>query len=193
MILVIGGSGSGKSAYAEKLAARLSASLQDGKKYYIATMREAGDESRERIARHRAMRRGMGFATVEQPADVALASEKMEPGSVALLESVSNLVANEMFPENNYDPRNVRNPAGLAEKIESDILALDAGLSALIAVTDNVFADGCIYDDSVMEYMRVLADCNARLAAVSNAVVEVVAGIPVLIKNSGIFPGDADV
>ena len=50
--LVLGGSGSGKSAYAEHLL--------DGKtnKYYIATMQVYDAEGEKKVARHRRLREG---------------------------------------------------------------------------------------------------------------------------------------
>lgn len=61
--LVTGGSGSGKSEYAEKLI------LESGakEKVYIATMEVFGEESRERVRRHRRLRAGKGFRTIECP------------------------------------------------------------------------------------------------------------------------------
>ena len=57
--LVLGGSGSGKSAYAEHLL--------DGKtnKYYIATMQVYDAEGEKKVARHRRLRAGKGFVTIE--------------------------------------------------------------------------------------------------------------------------------
>ena len=46
--IVTGGSGSGKSAFAEALAMELGE-----KRYYIATMYPFGEESKQKIARHR--------------------------------------------------------------------------------------------------------------------------------------------
>ena len=62
--LVLGGSGSGKSAYAEHLL--------DGKtnKYYIATMQVYDAEGEKKVARHRRLRAGKGFVTIEQPRDI---------------------------------------------------------------------------------------------------------------------------
>ena len=62
--LVLGGSGSGKSAYAEHLL--------DGKtnKYYIATMQVYDAEGGKKVARHRRLRAGKGFVTMEQPRDI---------------------------------------------------------------------------------------------------------------------------
>ena len=52
--LITGGSGSGKSEYAEqKLMEYASHSKRNKKRYYIATMMPFGKETEEKIARHR--------------------------------------------------------------------------------------------------------------------------------------------
>ena len=82
LALVSGGSASGKSRFAEDLAAGRSA----GTRIYVATMQVWDEESRRRVARHRAMRAGKGFATVERPLDL----ERLEvpAGSTVLLEDL---------------------------------------------------------------------------------------------------------
>ena len=91
ILLVIGGSGSGKSAFAE---ARTAAFPAD-KKYYIATMQAFDDEALAKIERHRKMRAHKGFETIECQRNLAGAG--VSQGSDVLLECISNLVANEMF------------------------------------------------------------------------------------------------
>lgn len=56
LILVLGGSGSGKSAFAEALTMSFG-----GTRAYIATMEPFGEEGRRRIERHRLMRKDKGF------------------------------------------------------------------------------------------------------------------------------------
>ena len=67
MILVLGGSASGKSEYAENVAAALG---EGGKKLYLATMRPFGREAGRRIERHRRMRKGKGFESADRYTDV---------------------------------------------------------------------------------------------------------------------------
>ena len=66
MILITGGSGSGKSAYGEKRI------LEAGEmtRYYIATMEVFGEEGRKKVERHKKLRQGKGFITIESPKDV---------------------------------------------------------------------------------------------------------------------------
>ena len=67
IVLVTGGSGSGKSAFAE----RLIENLPREKRVYAATMQVYDGESVRRVQRHRAQRAGLGFETVECPKDLA--------------------------------------------------------------------------------------------------------------------------
>ena len=64
LILVTGGSGSGKSEYAENTAVAL-AEKEGLPLYYVATMKPYGEEGRRRVARHRRLRAGKGFETIE--------------------------------------------------------------------------------------------------------------------------------
>lgn len=196
MVLVIGGSGSGKSAYAESLTDDLMKEeytkgkvdarggvLQAGcRKYYLATMKVFDEEGRKKVERHRRLRSGKGFDTVEQSTDIHRAVEKMETEKqIVLLECLSNLMANEMF--SGEEPA----AAGqVVEKIMRGLEALKAQTTQLIVVTNNVFEDGIVYEETTMEYIRTMGELNRRLADQADQVVEVVAGIPVIIKrNSG--------
>ena len=93
MILVTGGSGSGKSAFAEDCVV----SFGKTDRIYIATMYPFDEESRKRVQRHRKMRQGKGFETVE--CYTGLDKIRLPENCTVLLECMSNLVANEMFQE----------------------------------------------------------------------------------------------
>lgn len=173
MHLVIGGSGSGKSEYAERIVTACPAELP---RYYLATMHAEDAESRERIARHRRIRAGKQFRTVEQPYGAAAALERMECGDkVILLECLSNLVANEIFLREGAP----ETPAGTASRVASDVLTLRENARHLVVVTDNVFEDGIRYPASTEQYRAVLGEVCCRLAAEADTVTEVVSGCPI--------------
>ena len=94
MTLILGGSGSGKSAYAEDYLLRAAG---DKNKYYIATMQIRDAEMQAKVDRHHRLRQGKGFTTIEQPTELEQAVLQMEPAGAVLLECMSNLTANEMF------------------------------------------------------------------------------------------------
>ncbi len=185
MVFVIGGSGSGKSVYAEQLAVSLSEkqtlSFQTdcaAKKYYLATMKIYDKEGQHKVERHRRLRSGKGFFTIEQPTIIRKALEKMEGGNrTVLLECISNLTANEMFSEGKTVTE-----MQVVENITQDIRLLKEQTTNLIVVSNNVFEDGMIYDKGVMAYIRAMGKINRNLAELAEHVVEVTAGIPLVIK-----------
>ncbi|MBD5476372.1 MAG: cobinamide kinase [Lachnospiraceae bacterium] len=192
MVLVIGGSGSGKSAYAEKAAdsffkennvearsALRSDMTGSMKKYYLATMQILDEEGRKKVERHRRLRDGKGFVTIEQPTDICRALDRMETGErTVLLECISNLAANEMFSgEEAVAEKEV------VDKIISEIEVLQRGTTHFVVVSNNVFEDGINYEEATMAYIRVMGAVNRELATMADRVVEVVAGIPIMIKE----------
>ena len=75
------------------------------KKYYIATMQVFDDEGQRKIDRHRRLRAGKGFITIEQPRDIQNAVSKLQSEKQFKNRAVKHclsvcqtLVANEMFP-----------------------------------------------------------------------------------------------
>lgn len=172
--LIYGGSGSGKSAYAESLVEQYAG----GSRYYLATMQIFGKEDEDRVCRHRRMREAKRFFTIEKPTDVG--DVTLEADATVLLECMSNLVANEMFREA------VPGKAGrIADKILKDIGKLREQAANLVIVTADVFDDGVEYPEETREYQKALAACNCRLAELADRVTEVVVGIPVTIKGTG--------
>lgn len=176
MTLVIGGSGSGKSAYAEKISVELGG---QSNKYYLATMKVYDKEIQQKVERHRRLRSGKGFLTIEQPIRIQKALEKMEAGSrIALLECISNLTANEMFAEGEGATANE-----VAQTVVQGITLLKEQTTHLVVVTNNVFENGTIYDEATMAYIRAMGSINQKLAALADRMVEVIAGIPIMIKQ----------
>lgn len=190
LIVVYGGSGSGKSAYAENHILELN--KKQLPLYYLATMQVYGREGQERVEKHRKLRKGKGFITIEQPRNIAdvftdgiplryagtSEGDLSESSSHAvLLECMSNLAANEMF-----DSDRILKRSQVVAKIKKDILVLLGQCEILVIVTNNVFEDGIVYDEATMEYIRALGEINAFLARLADEVVEVVAGIPITMK-----------
>jgi adenosylcobinamide kinase/adenosylcobinamide-phosphate guanylyltransferase len=165
IVLVTGGSGSGKSTWAEKLVA----SLPNENRVYIATMRVYDAESVKRVERHRAQRADKGFRTIECEKD--LASADIADSSVVLLEDLVNLMANEMFD------------GGDVSRIVPALEELAKKCRHLVMVTNDVFSDGIDYAESTQEYLRQLAKINLQAAELADSVVEVVYSIPVCVKG----------
>ena len=166
LTLIIGGAGSGKSAFAEALVCRL-----PGKKLYLATMLPRGAEARARIEKHRAQRAHLGFETLERGLDLERAA--IPTGANVLVEDLSNLLANEI-----YEPQG------------GGINAVRRGMEHLISISENltivtneIFSGGADHDEESLRYMRLLAELNRELAARADLAVELVCGLPNILKG----------
>ena len=170
MTVVTGGSGSGKSAFAEDKIV----SFGPAKRIYIATMHPYDEESHKRVARHRKMRAGKGFETVE--CYTGLKNLDFPENAVVLLECMSNLAANEMFEEKGAGEKTV-------EAVLEGIKKLRSQVRHLVIVTNEIFSDGVLYEGESEKYKEQLGQINCNLAEMADAVVEVVYGIPVWHKG----------
>lgn len=201
--IVYGGSASGKSSYAESFAMSLQG---EGRLLYIATMypykwntTEIDPETMQRIERHRAMRADKGFDTVECYRHVEHIVAKRQ--DVLLLECMSNLLANEMYLEQDSDDGGLaetmseveKTGVGMSEtlspvikKIVQALVNLSTRVQDVVIVTNDVFSDGgsLTYDESTREYVKNLAEINCALAREAATVTEVVCGIPVIVKKN---------
>lgn len=201
--IVYGGSASGKSSYAESFAMSLQG---EGRLLYIATMypykwntTEIDPETMQRIERHRAMRADKGFDTVECYRHVEHIVAKRQ--DVLLLECMSNLLANEMYLEQDSDDGGLaetmseveKTGVGMSEtlspvskKIVQALVNLSTRVQDVVIVTNDVFSDGgsLTYDESTREYVKNLAEINCALARETATVTEVVCGIPVIVKKN---------
>lgn len=178
MILVTGASASGKSAFAEK---RL-VDMGEKKRIYAACMIAWDEECRERIRRHRVMRKGKKFETRECPVD--LENLKIPEKSAVLLECMSNLAANELYRED-MDAGvdiSVRSP-GAGERILRGLYKIRSQAEDLVVVTNEVFCGMDFYDRETEEYRRLLGKLNQELFSMADEAWEVVFGIPVCLKG----------
>ena len=157
--LIIGTTDSGKSALAEETAMRLSGA---GTRIYIATMIPFGDEGMARVARHRQMREGKGFITIEQPVDI----DDLVPGlagysdPTCLLECMSNLVGNEM-----HDPGHQEDSdSELTVHIIGSVMKLASVCRHLIIVSNEFDDQAGDYDDDTLRYIRLCHMVNESLS-----------------------------
>ncbi|HIX64292.1 MAG TPA: bifunctional adenosylcobinamide kinase/adenosylcobinamide-phosphate guanylyltransferase [Candidatus Mediterraneibacter colneyensis] len=189
MELVTGGSGSGKSAYAEERICCLHSQARRERVpgqgavplYYIADMIPYGRETEEKIGNHRKMRAGRGFYTLEWYLDLPgklkdSRSPSME-GSCTLLECVSNLAANEM-----YEPEGAG--ADTVERVAQGVYMLRERCAHLVVVTNDVFRESEPDSEEMARYKEYLGAINCRLAQMADRVTEVVYGIPVRVKGA---------
>ncbi len=176
LVLVTGGAASGKSEHAE----RIISGITEGPRLYLATMEPYGKEAQRRIKRHRRLREGKGFETLECASGIKYLELTKWYGGI-LLEDLGNLAANEMFsgPTAGGD---------MVSEILEGIEHLQKHCGILAVVTNEVFSDGMPYDADTTSYIEALGKLNTILGAEAEFVYESVCGILLKIKGA---PTDA--
>ncbi|UXX85056.1 bifunctional adenosylcobinamide kinase/adenosylcobinamide-phosphate guanylyltransferase [Roseovarius pelagicus] len=165
--LVLGGSASGKSNFAEALA---TATGKD--RIYIATAQVFDAEMADKVARHQQMR-GQGWHTVEAPLDLGPALAEARADQVVLLDCATMWLSNHMLAEHNLDRAEAALMAALADcAAQVIIVSNELGLSV---VPDNVLA---------RRFRDAQGRLNQRLAAQADLVALVMAGLPVALKGT---------
>lgn len=108
-----------------------------------------------RVKKHRAMREGKGFQTIE--AFHTLDDLRLPEKGSLMLECMSNLLANEQFELGGTDEE-------ILDRIQQGIQNLKEQTDDLIIVTNEIFSDGCRYDAETVRYIRLLGNLNIRMA-----------------------------
>ena len=169
--LVIGGANSGKSAYAETLALRMSGKTAP---VYLATMHTSGTEAQARIAKHRRAREGKGFVTAECARSLDTCALPEE--TCVLLEDLGNLCANEL-----YD--GMRSLDAAYEAVLAGIRHVEKTSAHLVIVSVETALGGTEYDAETLRYLDVMGRLHAAIANDADNVCEVVCGMPVYYKG----------
>ncbi len=176
IILILGGARSGKSNYAEKLAAEMGQRV-----LYVATA-EAGDqEMAERIAVHQA-ERPTEWDTLEAPRQVgaALAAIDTQP-EVILLDCLTLLASNIVLALEDKPQAEV--DAVLKAEVEA-ILAAQTTLAVPLIVVSNEVGLGLVPPYPLGRvYRDALGRANQFLAQQAARVLFMVAGLPMVVKD----------
>jgi adenosylcobinamide kinase / adenosylcobinamide-phosphate guanylyltransferase len=185
LILILGGARSGKSTFAEQLAASSGQSVA-----FIATATAGDDEMRARIARHRASR-PMHWHTIEEPLDLAAAVRHAAAlADVLLLDCITLWLSNWLFRQGETNDRDM----GASDPL-FDVAALQAIQNLLTAlasldprktliVISNEVGLGIVPAYPLGRlYRDTLGLVNQRLAGAAQRVYLLIAGIAVDIKR----------
>jgi len=165
---VLGGVRSGKSRFAQALAARHKRVL------FVATARESDDEMRAKIARHRADR-PFHWETVEEPLHLwRTLRERAEGHDFVLIDCLTLWVAN-LLSEGEGE---------WLERAEEFYRAL-GDVPCPVAIVSNEVGSGIVPAYALGRiYGDALGEVNQRMAALAGNVMLMVAGIPLAIKGT---------
>lgn len=178
IILITGGSRSGKSAFAQQLAER-----RAGARLFLATCPVTDSEMADRIERHIADRQQSGWDTVEEQVDINGQLAAANGYGVVLVDCLTLWVNNLMYEAH-------RSGKAMDEDVitvKTADLAAAAGKcpAAVIFVTNEVGA-GIVPDNKDARlYRDLVGRCNQQVAAAADSVYLVSCGIPLQIKGTG--------
>jgi len=162
-IFISGGCKNGKSYYAQNLAK----AQQVRSLYYVAAMKGVDAEDDERIRRHRFDREGWGFTTIEQAVDIEKILDRCDSGGSFLLDSLTALLANEMFPSDGI----VNESA--AGKITKGLEDVTKNIKDIVIVSDYIYSDAFPYDPLTEKFRRSLAETDRFSANICDVVLEI--------------------
>lgn len=181
LTLVLGGVRSGKSAFAEKLAAELNHPI-----LYLATGQAGDAEMAERIRRHR-QRRPAHWLTVEEPlrpaAALAATLSNTDPPPVVLLDALDIWIANQVMEQEAADFAAVESQA-LVE-LERLLTVCRRQTPAAILVSSEVGLSPVPGNALARRFQDLLGTVNQQTAAAADAVYLIVAGLPLPLKPPG--------
>jgi adenosylcobinamide kinase/adenosylcobinamide-phosphate guanylyltransferase len=164
--LVIGGARSGKSRYAEQLVMSSPPPW-----VYVATGEPSDDEMASRIAEHRS-RRGNQWQTIEAPLDLVGGLQALSATSTALVDCLTLWLSNLMLVN-----RDIEAEIGRLEQ------AVDTCKAPLVLVSNEV-GSGIVPDNALARrFQDFQGRLNQRVAARTERVVMVVAGLPMFLKG----------
>lgn len=184
IIVVVGGSRSGKSDYAEERAAAM-----DGERYYLATCPAGQDgdpEMAARIAAHQRNRHGRGWQTREEPLAVATLVAAL-PGEATVLVDCLTLWISNLLSADAAGALDEERMAVLAQ----ELLAAGRGRQGRVIMVSSEVGCGLVPEHPLARrYRDLVGRCNQVMAAGADEVVQVVCGIPVTIKGVSGERGD---
>lgn len=165
LTLILGGAASGKSAYAEALCFQ-----SDRPRVYIATAQAFDDEMRAKISDHQAQR-GKDWQTIEAPLDVAAALDGRAADEVVLLDCATLWLSNLLLAKADL------------EAAQSALFTSLTACPAQVIVVSNEVGQGVVPDNALARQFRnAQGRLNQRLAAQADHVVQVIAGLPRVLK-----------
>ena len=175
LILITGGSRSGKSLFAQNMAEGMC-----GPRLFIATCPRTDSEMDERISRHIAGRQGRGWQSVEEPLYPVNVLKGCAPETIVLLDCLTLWVNNLMHDAEKSEKRLSEDDVSrLAEELARQV---KKHLGTVIMVSGEVGL-GIVPDNALARrYRDLVGQCNQVVARLADKVYLVSCGIPVRIK-----------
>lgn len=175
LVLVTGGSRSGKSSHAQRLAEEM-----DGPRAFLATCPVVDDEIAERIRKHQDARSEANWDTIEETTDLAEALRKACEYKVVLIDCLTLWINNLMY--DSECSGEVITEDDVVRKCEK-VLDACSGLSGTVIFVTNEVGMGIVPGDPLSRrYRDLVGRCNQVIASAADSVTLVTCGIPMDLK-----------
>ena len=164
---VLGGAASGKSLWAEKMIESSGLDL-----IYLATGRVLDGEVKSRVKIHQE-RRDARWTTVEAPLDLQPALSQLTDKHAVLIDCATMWLSNHMMDDLPLPPA------------QSALIAALRGCKAPWVIVSNEVGHGIVPDNKLARQFRdAQGRLNIALAAEADLAVQVIAGLPQVLKGS---------
>lgn len=174
--LILGGARSGKSRYAEELAAGDCGAL-----LFVATAEPGDAEMQKRIEAHK-RNRPMSWQTLEATTNIGeQITKNIGAAQTVIIDCITLLVSNVLF-KNENEPDEVIEKA-VSDEIDSLIECTGSSEANFIIVSNEVGLGLVPADRLSRLYRDLLGRANQKLARYADEVVMLVAGLPMTIKK----------
>jgi len=176
IVLVTGGTRSGKSSYAQRRAEEL-----PGRRCFIATCRAADDEMKHRVSKHQAQRQAGRWDTIEEPFFIGACIEEHKQYNIFLVDCLTLWISNLM--DDCQEQGTACTETVLTAAVEKVLQKVQQTDSTLFFVTNEVGL-GIVPENRVARHFRDLVGlCNQILASHADEVVLVSCGLPLTLKK----------
>jgi adenosylcobinamide kinase / adenosylcobinamide-phosphate guanylyltransferase len=168
--LILGGARSGKSRFAEQQAAASGLEC-----IYVATAQPGDAEMAERIRLHREQRSGFALV-IEEPLELArVIAEQMRPDRCLLIDCLTLWLTNIMLHDD----------AAVFARERQRLLAVLAQATGRVLLVSNEVGLGVVPADALSRrFVDESGRLHQQLAALSQRVIFVVAGLPQVLKGA---------
>lgn len=176
IILITGGTRSGKSEYARETAEAL-----PGARAFVATCLADDEEMSQRIKKHQQARLKAGWQTIEEPLELADTLRKAEDFEVVLVDCLTLWISNLMYEareqENGLVEEDIAGKAG-------ELVKVCSGRRGTIIFVTNEVGSGIVPENSVARlYRDLVGRCNQIIAEGADEVTLIACGLPVNLKK----------
>jgi adenosylcobinamide kinase/adenosylcobinamide-phosphate guanylyltransferase len=180
IIFITGGSRSGKSIYAQRVAESIS-----GARTYIATCPVIDKEMEDRVRKHKEARQSASWQTIEEVTDLAGALRRSKESEVILVDCLTLWINNLMYEA---EQKKKYLDEGVISKRCEDVLGVCSDLTGTVIFVTNEVGMGIVPENASSRLFRDLAGrCNQRMANHADTVIFMVSGLPLYIKGKKIL------